>query len=154
MKRLHVHVAVADLGQSVRFYSTLFGTEPSVQKPDYAKWMLEDPRVNFAISTRGRKPGVNHLGIQVESREELAEITDRLKAAQHTTEDEAAATCCYAQSSKTWSEDPQGISWETFFTYGNATAYGEGDRDQNQMQMSPGKPVAEKGGACCAQPSA
>jgi catechol 2,3-dioxygenase-like lactoylglutathione lyase family enzyme len=149
MKRLHVHVAVADLGQSVRFYSTLFGTDPSVQKPDYAKWMLEDPRVNFAISTRGRKPGVNHLGIQVESREELAEITDRLKAAQHTTEDEAAATCCYAQSSKTWSEDPQGISWETFFTFGSATVYGEGGERQDDMLVMGNLSQPKGGDACC-----
>jgi catechol 2,3-dioxygenase-like lactoylglutathione lyase family enzyme len=153
MKRLHVHVAVADLDRSIRFYTTLFGDGPSVQKPDYAKWMLEDPRVNFAISTRGKKPGLDHLGIQAESREELGEIAGRLKAAEIATQDQEASRCCYAQSSKTWSADPQGIAWESFYTFGESTQYGEGDR-QGQVQMSPGKPVVEKGGACCAQPGA
>lgn len=153
MKRLHVHVAVADLGRSIRFYSTLFGAGPTVEKPDYAKWMLEDPRVNFAISTRGKKPGVDHLGIQVESREELGEIAGRLKAAEVTTQDQAATRCCYAQSTKTWSADPNGLAWESFYTFGESTVYGEGER-QDLVQMSPGKPVIEKGGACCAQPGA
>ena len=152
MKRLHVHVAVADLAQSVRFYSTLFGTAPSVEKTDYAKWMLDDPRVNFAISTRGKRPGVDHLGIQAESREELGEIAARLKAAEVATQDQAATRCCYSQSAKTWSADPQGIAWESFYTFGDSTTYGDGDREQ--VQMSPGKPVVEKGGACCAQPGA
>ena len=153
MKRLHVHVAVADLSQSIRFYSTLFGAEPSVLKDDYAKWMLEDPRVNFAISTRGKKPGVDHLGIQAESREELGEIASRLKAAEVATQDQAATRCCYAQSSKTWSADPNGLAWESFYTFGDSTTYGESDRGDS-VQMSPGKPVVEKGGACCAQPGA
>ena len=153
MKRLHVHVAVADLEKSIQFYSTLFGSQPSVSKPDYAKWMLEDPRVNFAISTRGKKPGLDHLGIQAESREELLEIAARLKQAEVATQDQAATRCCYAQSSKTWSADPQGIAWESFYTFGESTTYGESDR-QDQVQMSPGKPKVEKGGACCAQPGA
>ena len=153
MKRLHVHVAVADLAQSIRFYSILFGGAPTVEKGDYAKWLLDDPRVNFAISTRGRKPGVDHLGIQVESREELGEIAGRLKAAEVATQDEAATRCCYAQSSKTWSADPQGLAWESFYTYGDSTTYGEGERE-DPVQMSPGKPKVEKDGACCAQPGA
>jgi catechol 2,3-dioxygenase-like lactoylglutathione lyase family enzyme len=153
MKRLHVHVAVADLSQSIRFYSTLFGTAPAVEKGDYAKWMLDDPRVNFAISTRGKQPGLDHLGIQVESREELGEIAQRLKAAEVATQDQAATRCCYSQSSKTWSADPQGIAWESFYTFGDSTTYGEDER-QGQVQMSPGKPKVEKGGACCAQPGA
>lgn len=153
MKRLHVHVAVADLGQSIRFYTTLFGADPSVLKADYAKWMLEDPRVNFAISTRGKKPGVDHLGIQAESPDELGEIAGRLKAAEIATQDQATTRCCYSQSSKTWSADPNGLAWESFYTFGESTTYGEGDR-QDQVQMSPGKPVIEKGGACCAQPGA
>jgi catechol 2,3-dioxygenase-like lactoylglutathione lyase family enzyme len=148
MKRLHVHVAVADLDQSIQFYSTLFGADPSVQKPDYAKWMLDDPRVNFAISTRGKHPGLDHLGIQAESEEELGEIAARLKAAEVATQDQAAARCCYAESRKTWSADPQGIAWESFYTFGDSTVYGDG---QTQVQMSPGKPVVEKGGTCCAQ---
>ena len=153
MKRLHVHVAVADLGQSIQFYSTLFGTGPSVEKGDYAKWMLDDPRVNFAISTRGKKPGLDHLGIQAESREELGEIATRLKAAEVATQDQAATRCCYSQSSKTWSADPQGIAWESFYTYGDSTTYGEAEH-RGQVQMSPGKPKVEKDGACCAQPGA
>ncbi|HET7176189.1 MAG TPA: ArsI/CadI family heavy metal resistance metalloenzyme [Gammaproteobacteria bacterium] len=153
MKRLHVHVAVADLAKSVQFYSTLFGTAPTVEKPDYAKWMLDDPRVNFAISTRGKRPGLDHLGIQAESREELQEIAARLKAAEVATQDQAATRCCYAESSKTWSADPQGVAWESFYTFGESTTYGEAER-ADQVQMSPGKPVVEKGGACCAQPGA
>lgn len=153
MKRLHVHVAVADLGQSIRFYSTLFGTKPSVTKEDYAKWMLEDPRVNFAISTRGKRLGLDHLGIQTEGREELVEIAQRLKSAEVTTQDQASTRCCYSQSTKTWSTDPQGIAWESFYTFGDSTTYGEG-APQDQVQMSPGKPVIEKGGPCCSQPGA
>jgi catechol 2,3-dioxygenase-like lactoylglutathione lyase family enzyme len=128
MKRLHVHVAVADLTQSIGFYSTLFGSAPTVTKPDYAKWMLDDPRVNFAISTRaGGAHGVDHLGIQVESDGELRELASRLKAAGETTRDQEATTCCYAQSNKAWVNDPSGIRWETFFTFGAATTYGEDD---------------------------
>jgi catechol 2,3-dioxygenase-like lactoylglutathione lyase family enzyme len=126
MKRLHVHVAVDNLEQSIGFYSTLFAAQPSVTKPDYAKWMLDDPKVNFAISARGtRADGVDHLGIQVETDAELRELAGRLKAAGETTRDQEAATCCYAQSNKAWVNDPSGIRWETFFTFGEATAYGE-----------------------------
>jgi catechol 2,3-dioxygenase-like lactoylglutathione lyase family enzyme len=153
MKRLHVHVAVAELDKSIRFYSTLFGAEPSVSKADYAKWMLEDPRVNFAISTRGKRPGLDHLGIQAESQEELAEISQRLKAAEVATQEQAATRCCYSQSSKTWSADPQGIAWESFHTFGESTTYGAGEH-ADPVQMSPGKPVVEKGGTCCGQPGA
>ncbi len=125
MKRLHVHVAVGDLAQSVGFYSTLFGAEPSVLKDDYAKWMLDDPRVNFAISTHAATPGLDHLGIQVEHGLELAEIGGRLKDAGANTLDEVGATCCYARSDKSWVADPSGIRWETFRTFGEATVYGE-----------------------------
>jgi catechol 2,3-dioxygenase-like lactoylglutathione lyase family enzyme len=128
MKRLHVHVGVTDLDRSVRFYSVLFGAAPTVQKPDYAKWLLDDPRVNFAISRRGHAPGINHLGIQVDSREELDDIAARLEAAAEISSDQEAASCCYARSHKTWSEDPSGVSWETFHTYGDAAVYGDGDR--------------------------
>jgi len=124
MKRFHVHVAVEDLAQSVRFYATLFAAEPSVLKPDYAKWMLEDPRVNFAISQRGGNTGIEHLGIQVEDEAELAEVYDRLKAAERPTIEQKATTCCYSVSDKQWISDPQGISWETFLTHGAATVYG------------------------------
>lgn len=125
MKRLHVHVSVDDLDQSVRFYATLFAAEPTVLKPDYAKWMLEDPRVNFAISQRGGAAGVQHLGIQVEDSAELAEVYDRLKQAERPIVAQPATTCCYAKSDKQWIADPQGVAWETFLTHGEATVYGE-----------------------------
>lgn len=139
MKRLHLHVAVDDLEKSIRFYSTLFGAAPGVVKGDYAKWMLDDPHVNFAISTRGGAAGLDHLGIQVETAEELADLAGRLKAAGETTRDQAAATCCYARSDKAWVNDPSGLSWETFFTFGDAPVYGED-----------GAPKAEPKAACCA----
>ena len=125
MKRLHVHVAVENLAQSIGFYSALFAAKPSVLKSDYAKWMLEDPRVNFAISTRGREPGLDHLGIQVESQDELKDVYDRLKAADRPVIEEGATTCCYARSEKSWIADPQGVVWEAFFTNGEATVYGD-----------------------------
>ena len=125
MKRLHVHVSVDDLAASSRFYSTLFAAEPSVTKPDYVKWMLDDPRVNFAISTRSGKSGLDHLGIQVETKDELHEVYDRLQAADRPVLDEGATTCCYAQSEKSWITDPQGLSWETFLTSGESTVYGD-----------------------------
>jgi catechol 2,3-dioxygenase-like lactoylglutathione lyase family enzyme len=119
MKRFHVHLGVNDLQASVRFYSDLFGASPSIQKPDYAKWMLEDPRVNFAISSRGSRGGVSHLGLQAESAEELAGIHARFIAADETKiVSEPDARCCYVHSDKHWITDPQGISWEAFHTHG------------------------------------
>ena len=126
MKRLHVHVGVEDLDQSIRFYSTLFASEPTVVKPDYAKWMLDDPRVNFAISAGDHAAkGIEHLGIQVENGEELTEVYDRLKAADRPVLEEGATTCCYAKSEKSWIADPDGIVWEAFLTSGDATVYGD-----------------------------
>ena len=126
MKRLHVHVGVNDLGQSIRFYSTLFGSEPTVTKPDYAKWMLEDPRVNFAISAGNHaRKGIEHLGIQVESGDELGEVYGRLKSADRPVLEEGQTTCCYAKSEKSWITDPDGVVWEAFFTNGEATVYGD-----------------------------
>jgi catechol 2,3-dioxygenase-like lactoylglutathione lyase family enzyme len=125
VKRFHVHVAVDDLGQSMRFYSSLFGAAPVVLKDDYAKWMLDDPKVNFAISTRSGAQGVDHLGIQVDSGEELGELAGRLKAAGEATRDQEATTCCYARSDKAWVNDPSGLRWETYHTFGEATRYGE-----------------------------
>src|SRR5881394_293155 len=126
MKRFHVHVAVPDLQQSIRFYSTMFGAEPSVVKPDYAKWMLEDPRVNFAISQRpGRSAGVNHLGFQVESDAELGEINARLQSAGSDIVEERGVSCCYARSDKYWTKDPSGIAWESFHSLGAVPVYGE-----------------------------
>ncbi|TLZ55047.1 MAG: glyoxalase/bleomycin resistance/dioxygenase family protein [Gammaproteobacteria bacterium] len=124
MKRLHVHVSVKDLDRSIRFYSELFAATPTVRKPDYAKWMLEDPRVNFAISQRGGKPGVQHLGIQVEDRAELEEVYGRLERAERPVIEQGDTTCCYAHSEKSWIDDPQGIQWETFLTTGESTVYG------------------------------
>ena len=127
MKRLHVHVGVEDLDRSIRFYSTLFAAEPSVVKHDYAKWMLDDPRVNFAISQGNHaKKGVEHLGIQVESTGELSEVYGRLRVADRPILDEGTTTCCYAKSEKSWIADPDGMVWEAFFTSGEATTYGDG----------------------------
>ena len=150
MKRLHVHVAVPDLEQSIRFYSTLFNAEPVKVKPDYAKWMLDDPRVNFAISQRGsRTSGVDHVGVQVDSRAELDELSQRLKAAGNQTLDEEATTCCYAKSDKAWVNDPAGVRWETFYTFGDATTYGE------DPQLASDPLVQGAGGtACCGAASA
>lgn len=126
MKRLHVHVGVDDLDRSVAFYSGLFGAEPSVTKPDYAKWMLDDPRVNFAISNKtGASKGVEHLGIQVEDADELATVYGRLQAAGGPVLEEGATTCCYAKSEKSWIADPDGVVWEAFLTNGDATVYGD-----------------------------
>src|SRR5271165_4276288 len=124
MKRLHVHVSVEDIAQSVRFYSTLFAAEPTVIKPDYAKWMLDDPRVNFAISTRSGHPGLDHFGIQVETQGELREVYGRLEQADRPVLEEGATTCCYARSEKAWIADPQGLPWEAFLTTGESTVYG------------------------------
>jgi catechol 2,3-dioxygenase-like lactoylglutathione lyase family enzyme len=124
MKRLHVHLSVKDLDASVRFYSQLFATHPAIRKPDYARWMLDDPRVNFAISQRQGRSGVQHLGIQVEDRAELAEFYERLRNAEQPMIEEGETTCCYAHSEKAWIEDPQGVRWETFLTMGESTLYG------------------------------
>ncbi|HUH84496.1 MAG TPA: ArsI/CadI family heavy metal resistance metalloenzyme [Stellaceae bacterium] len=148
MKRFHVHVAVEDLAQSVRFYATLFAAEPTVLKPDYAKWMLEDPRVNFAISQRGGAAGVEHLGIQVEDEQELAEVYDRLKQAERPTIEQKATTCCYAKSDKQWIDDPQGVSWETFLTHGAATVYGAGSRRDLPEAAAPRAAQAQTGCGC------
>jgi hypothetical protein len=128
MKRLHVHVAVKDISQSIGFYSALFAAKPAVVKIDYAKWMLDDPRVNFAISMRGAATGINHLGLEVETGEELAEIHERLKDADGGIVTETGVSCCYAKSDKHWVTDPQGIAWETFRSLGETPMYhGKGD---------------------------
>ena len=150
MKRMHVHVAVQDLDASVRFYSDLFAVPPSVIKPDYAKWMLEDPRVNFAISSRGAEPGLSHLGIQVESGNDLNEIHARLEDAGRTVVDKGATTCCYAESDKGWVVDPQGIAWETFMTHGAVTTYGTSASLTREEKAACCEPAAvRKATACC-----
>ncbi len=126
MKRFHVHVGVADLQASIGFYSGLFGTAPTVVKDDYAKWMLEDPRINFAISQKcGAQKGIEHLGLQVEDEAELAEVYGRLKQANGPVMEEGATTCCYAKSEKSWIADPDGVVWEAFLTMGDSTVYGD-----------------------------
>jgi catechol 2,3-dioxygenase-like lactoylglutathione lyase family enzyme len=124
MKRFHVHVAVEDLETNIRFYSKVLGSEPTVRKSDYAKWMLEDPRINFAISRRGAKPGVDHLGFQVDTDEELKALRQQVAEAEIAAFDQPGATCCYARSDKYWIEDPQGVAWETYRTLGEAEIYG------------------------------
>lgn len=133
MKRFHVHVAVTDLEQSIGFYSTLFGTQPTVRKSDYAKWMLEDPRINFAVSKRTEKFGVNHLGLQVDSAEEFVAMRGQLESADSAMLEEVGAQCCYAKSNKYWITDPQGVAWETFHSLGTIPVYGE-DSEQAKEQ--------------------
>ena len=142
MKRLHLHVSVPEIQPAIAFYTTLFDAEPIVVKEDYAKWMLEDPRVNLAISSRARAPGVDHVGVQVDSAEELGELASRLKAAGAQTFDQEATTCCYARSDKSWVTDTAGVRWETFFTHGEATSYGE-DEIPDAAGVAPVK------SACC-----
>ena len=145
MKRLHLHVSVPDLTQSIGFYETLFGAAPSVVKDDYAKWMLDDPLVNFAISQRGGTVGVDHVGIQVDSTADLAALAGRLKAAGAETFDQEATTCCYAKSDKSWVTDPAGVRWETFHTFGEATRYGE--------DLSTAMAASAETPACCGAPT-
>jgi catechol-2,3-dioxygenase len=132
MKRMHVHISVDDLQASIRFYSTMFGADPTVVKPDYAKWMLDDPRVNFAISQRGAAVGLNHLGIQVECGEELAEMNTRLQQLETQVKEEMGTACCYAKSDKYWVTDPSGIAWEAYHTLDSVPMFGGDEtRDSN-----------------------
>lgn len=147
MKRIHLHISVDDLERSVRFYETLFGAAPTSRKPDYAKWMLDDPAVNLAISTRGRAAGLDHIGVQTDTSEELSELAGRLKAAGETTFDQEATTCCYARSDKSWVADPSGLRWETFHSFGEATAYGE-DPDFGAPPAGE-PPTVVRDSACC-----
>jgi hypothetical protein len=142
MKRFHVHVHVEDLGASIAFYSKLFATEPARREADYAKWMLEDPRINFAISTRGARPGVDHLGIQTDSEDELAELKARARCADLALADEGQTTCCYARSDKYWVTDPQGLAWEHYHTLGDIPVFSEK------------APAGPADAVCCAEPSA
>jgi predicted enzyme related to lactoylglutathione lyase len=146
MKRMHVHVSVENIRHSIGFYSALFAAEPVAVKPDYAKWMLEDPRVNFAISTRGRQPGLDHLGIQVESKGELNEVYARLHKAGGEVIEQGETACCYAKSEKSWIDDPAGIAWETFHTTGESIDYGDGSGERVAR-------VANEKACCAPQPS-
>ncbi len=129
MKRLHVHVTVADLDQAVGFYGKLFAAAPTVLKPDYAKWQLDDPVVNFAISSRGQKPGIDHLGIEVDDADALHEVEARLHSAEAEVVEQRGAACCYAESDKSWSFDPDGVVWETFVSHRAAEEFGEDSRN-------------------------
>jgi catechol 2,3-dioxygenase-like lactoylglutathione lyase family enzyme len=151
MKRLHVHVSVQDLNASVRFYSSLFAAPPAVLKADYAKWMLDDPLVNFAISTRGAPAGIEHLGIQVADEGELQEVYERLEKADGPVSEEGETVCCYAKSEKSWIEDPQGVRWETFLTTGESTVYGRKAPESEAVCCVPiGASNRAKGAvACC-----
>jgi predicted enzyme related to lactoylglutathione lyase len=148
MKRLHVHVAVNDITRSVGFYSALFAAQPAVVKTDYAKWMFDDPRVNFAISTRGREPGLDHLGIQVEDATKLHEVYERLREAGGNVIEQGTTACCYAKSEKSWIDDPAGIAWETFLTTGESIDYGDGTGERTA------RIAHEKQSACCVPKSA
>lgn len=141
MKRFHVHVAVSDVDESVRFYSKIFGIDPTVRKPDYAKWMIEDPRVNFAISARGAQPGVNHLGLQVDTEQELHDMRDQLAAADAALTEEMGANCCYAKSDKYWVTDPQGIAWEAYHSLGSIPMFGADTTTHEKATVA---------SACCA----
>lgn len=137
MKRMHMHVSVDDLARSIGFYSALFGAKPIVEKPDYAQWMLDDPRVNFAISQRGAQPGLDHMGIQVDNETELDEIKVRMDAAEMATLSQVGTTCCYAKSDKHWIQDPSGIAWEAYHTLDSAPTFSHADSQPAE-------------GACCA----
>ena len=139
MKRFHVHVSVDDLAANIRFYTTVFGQEPTVRKDDYAKWMIDDPRINFAISNRGHQAGVNHLGLQVESDDELAQLRSRVASADVALTDQTNASCCYVRSNKYWVMDPQGVPWETYRTMESIETFGEDTRTR----------TAATGSACC-----
>jgi hypothetical protein len=154
MKRFHVHVAVNDLDQSIAFYSAMFGEEPSVVKPDYAKWMLEDPRINFAISNRGQAPGVNHLGLQAEDDAELQAIHTNLQKADTAVLAEKGAHCCYAKSDKYWVTDPQGIAWESFRSLGSIPLFGGAGTVSEASEQAPSCGSSASVAVSCCSPAA
>ena len=139
MKRMHIHIAVNELAESIGFYSTIFGAAPSIERADYAKWDLSDPAINFAISKRGHANGINHLGIQVDSENELAEIAQRLDEAEIISTKQAGASCCYARSNKHWAVDPQGVAWESFYTLDQIPIFGEDTKTD----------AGDESSACC-----
>ena len=155
MKRFHVHVSVDDLAGSIRFYTSIFGVGPAVEKSDYAKWMIDDPRVNFAISQRGLKAGIDHLGLQVETNDELTQMRGQVSQAEIAALDQTEASCCYAKSDKYWITDPQGIAWETFRTLDSIPVYGNTVREQTAEKAACCAPAAAvaiqtaKSGTCC-----
>ena len=152
MKRFHLHVSVKDLDESVRFYSTLFATPPAVRHADYAKWMIEDPRINFAISTDRQPAGVNHLGFQLDSDDELRAMHAQLEAADSKLIEESQQPCCYARANKYWVTDPTGIAWETFHTLANIPVYGEGTLVVNRGSSTVSTEPGETSDKCCLPP--
>lgn len=146
MKRVHIHISVENLEKSVGFYSDLFGAEPTKLKTDYAKWMLDDPRINFAISTRGEKKGLDHMGIQVDSGEELSEIIQRLERAERRIFDQGVTECCYSKSNKAWVEDPNGIAWEAYENMGDVEIFSLKSSHSEGACCAPKK--AEKSSCC------
>jgi catechol 2,3-dioxygenase-like lactoylglutathione lyase family enzyme len=140
MARMHIHISVDDLDRSIDFYSTIFGTKPTTQKTDYAKWLLDNPSINFAISSRGFKPGIEHIGIQAENEDEMSDIRSRLEQGAIETFDDGQTVCCYAESDKSWIRDPSGIPWETYFTMKEAQFFSEHDTEPS-------------GGSCCSPDS-
>lgn len=144
MKRMHLHIAVTDLNQSIIFYNSLFGAPPTVTKDDYAKWMLDDPSVNFAISTRSEQTGLDHIGIQAENESELTEIKTRLEAAEMNMVSQEGETCCYSKSDKHWVQDPSGIAWETYNTLASAPTFNGGETNREETVAT------EEASACCA----
>jgi catechol-2,3-dioxygenase len=149
MKRLHIHLSVDDLAKSMEFYNAMFGCKPTVEHEDYAKWMLEDPRVNFAISTRGAKPGLDHLGIQVDEESELADLKQQLEATQATIETQEGASCCYAESNKHWVMDPQGIAWESFHTLNEIPTFNRSTAESEGENPFACRPADNSGSSCC-----
>ncbi len=155
MKRLHIHIAVNELAESIKFYSTIFNAPPSVEHEDYAKWDLAEPAVNFAISNRGHSSGINHLGLQVDTEEELAEIAERLDHAEITSSKQEGSSCCYAHSNKHWALDPQGIAWESFHTLGTVPIFGENTKADSDDESSACcipldlNETSDKDAACC-----
>tara|TARA_R110001592_G_scaffold16881_9_gene71590 strand:- start:16429 stop:16881 length:453 start_codon:yes stop_codon:yes gene_type:complete len=149
MKRLHIHVGVDNLDSSIQFYNALFGADPVKTKPDYAKWMLEDPRINFAISTRSGKTGVDHLGIQVDNLSELEAIRSQMSAANISTHSDGETTCCYAKSEKSWIEDPDGIAWEAYQTMEDVQLFAGSDIVEGSACCAPQAKEEEKSTSCC-----
>lgn len=150
MKRMHVHVGVKNLDESIRFYSALFGAQPAKLKPDYAKWMLDDPHLNFAISTRSGKVGVDHMGLQVDDAGELAVLRDHMSAANISTHSDGETTCCYAKSEKSWVEDPNGVAWEAYHTMEDAQIYSASDSAKESVDEGACCTPETVQGVCCA----
>jgi catechol 2,3-dioxygenase-like lactoylglutathione lyase family enzyme len=149
MKRMHVHVGVKDLEESIRFYSALFGAEPAKLKQDYAKWMLEDPHLNFAISTRSGKMGVDHMGLQVDDADELNALRDHMSAANISTHSDGETTCCYAKSEKSWVEDPNGVAWEAYHTMEDAQIFGRSHSETAPVSDAACCTPQTPQGVCC-----